>query len=177
MEEQNKSMLSPLLTHSLIISGVMIVHAVVVDVAGIYYSTYNQIAGLVLITLGLFYAVFSYRKEYLNNYISMGKAFGYAMLVTLIVAVITNLFNHIHVTWITPDLTEQGIAIQQEKMLARGVSEDRIEAITEQQQRFNTFGWKMLFGVGFFVILGAIISLIVSAILKREPKNPFEGVE
>ena len=86
-------------------------------------------------------------------------------------------FSYVHTNIISPELYEQGLIITEEKFLDNGISESQIELIMEQQAKFKTPCFSILFGTFAMVFIGLVISLIAAAFLKKEPTNPFEGVE
>ncbi|MCK4921105.1 MAG: DUF4199 domain-containing protein [Bacteroidales bacterium] len=176
-----KNPLSPFLqsalTHTAIIVGAVILHSIVADIAGIYFSVYNSIAGVVLPFIGISYVIYAYRTESCDNVITYSKALGYGSMVALFYGVLMSLFQYIHLHEISPDLLEMAQVVTEEKLIKRGLSDAQIETAIEQGERFKSFGWSMLFGTLAGFLFGFIFSLIAAAFLKKEPKNPFEGVE
>ncbi|MCF8381147.1 MAG: DUF4199 domain-containing protein [Bacteroidales bacterium] len=165
------------LMHAAIIAGVMMLHNIVTDITGLYLSTYNRIAGMLIPLLGFIYVIYAYRKESCDNVISYSKALGYGTLVAILFAIVMPAFSYLHTHYISPDLLEQVQAFTEEKMMGRGLSDYQIEQALERGEKFKTFGWSMIFGVPMMFIFGFIYSLIAAAIVKKESNNPFEGVE
>jgi uncharacterized membrane protein (DUF485 family) len=177
MEKKSSSMFKPALIYSGIIIGIMIVHTIIVDIAGQNFSTYNRIAGnaLPLIMLGV--AMYGYRKEYLNNHISYQKALGFGVLVSFLLALMLSVFSAIYTFYINPELIEIGRQVTEEKLLQRGVPADRIEEMVETQKRFQTPFFMILFGTISLTVFGTLFSLVMAAIVKKEPEDPFTEVE
>jgi len=163
--------------HAAIVIGIVMLHSIIVDVTGLYMSTYNRIAGMIIPFIAFLYVIYAYRTESCDNIISYSKALGYGSIVALLFALVLPAFNFIHTHYISPDLLDQIQAFTEEKMMGRGMSDYQIEAGMKAQEKFKTFGWSMVFGVPMMFILGFIYSLIASAFLKNESSNPFEGVE
>lgn len=176
-----KKLISPKLQsaimHAAIVAGVVMLHSIVADVAGLYLSTYNRIAGMVIPFLAFTYVIYAYRTESCDNIISYSQALGYGSIVALLFAIVIPAFNYIHTHYISPDLLGQIQAFTEEKMMEKGLTDFQIEAGMEAQEKFKTFGWSMIFGVPVTFVLGFVYSLIASAFLKKESNNPFEGVE
>ncbi len=177
MNSSTSTMFKEALTHAAIISGVIIVHSIIVDVLGWYYATYNMIAGNIIPIVGISYAIYAYRKENCNDTITYSKALGYGVLVSLFLGLVLTVFAYVHTHYISPELYEMGLIMAEERMLDKGVDESQIEMAMEMSQKFKTPFFSILFGTIMMVIVGLIISLIAAAFLKKEPANPFEGVE
>ena len=167
----------PALTYSGIIVGIMIVHTIVIDIMGLSFSTYNQIAGIVIPLVGIAYAIYGYRKEYRDDVINYQKALGFGVLVSFFIALVISVFSAIYTYFINPDLLEIGQQMAEEKMIQRGMSPEVIERAMESRERFNKPVWTILFGTLSLTLFGTIFSLIAAAFLKKEPKDPFAGVE
>lgn len=177
MNTKTSTMFKAALTHAAIISGIIIVHSIIVDVLGWYYDTYNMIAGNIIPIAGIVYAIYAYRKENCNDTIPYSKALGYGVLVSLFFGLILTTFSYVHTHYISPELYEMGVIMAEEKMLEKGVDASQIEMAMEVQEKFKTPFFSILFGTISVVFIGLIISLIAAAFLKKEPSNPFEGVE
>ena len=177
MENSTKNLFKAALTHTAIISGVIIVHSIIVDVFGIYYDTYNMIAANVLPIAGIVYAIYAYRKETLNNQITYSQALGYGVLTATMIGIVVSAFSYVHTHIISPELYEMGLIMAEEKMLESGVDESQIEMLVEMQQKFKTPFFVVLFGTLSMTVLGLIVSLIAGAFLKKEAGDPFEGIE
>jgi hypothetical protein len=133
------------------------------------------LVNLVIIVLILRYAIRSYRNNYLGGFISFGQAFMVAFISILIGAVITQIYTYIfntiidpqymaHVQQVTKDTTEQ-------MLHKRGLSDDIIQT---QMDRMDTRFAKQtplrtfLTGTLWSIVLGAIMSLIMALIMKKD---------
>lgn len=177
MKKKSNSMFLPALTYAGIIIGVLIIHTIVMDILELYFSTYNNIAGVALPLIGVGLAIYGYRKEYKNNYISYQKALGFGVLVSFIIALIMSVFSFIYTKYFNPELIEIGRRMAEERLIARGMSDDMIEQAMEQQKRFQTPFIMILSGTLMLTLFGTIFSLIAAAVLKNEPKDPFTETE
>ncbi len=177
MEKKSPSMFIPALTYAGIIVGVIIVHTIIIDILELNFSTYNRIAGFVIPLIGIGYAIYGFRKEYNQNIISYRKAFGFGVFVSFIVALLVSVFSAIYTHYINPELLEIGQQMTEERMLERGLSPEMVERGVEQQKKFQTPGWIIIWGTIFTTLIGTVFSLIAAAVLKREPENPFAEKE
>ncbi len=170
-------MFSPALIYAGIIAGIMIIHTIIIDILELNFSTYNNIAGVVLPLIGIALAIYGYRKEYNNNSISYQKALGFGVLVSFIVALVMSVFSFIYTHYINPELLEIGRQVAEEKLMKRGMSDQMIEQAMEQQKRFQTPLIMIISGTLMLTLFGTIFSLIAAAFLKKEPKDPFTETE
>ena len=177
MEKKSSSMLTPALIYAGIIIGVLIIHTIVIDILELNFSAYNRIAGIALPLIGIGFAIYAYRKEYNNNYITYQKALGFGVLLSFFVALVMSVFSVVYSHYINPELMEIGRQMAEEKLIAQGIPDDRIEQAMEQQKRFQTPALMILSGTIMLTIFGTIFSLIAAAFLKNESKDPFREVE
>jgi hypothetical protein len=177
MEKKSSSMFIPAITYAGIIVGVIIVHTIIIDILELNFSSYNRIAGFIIPLIGIGYAIYGFRKEYNQNIITYQRALGFGVFVSLLVALLVSVFSAIYTFYINPELLEIGKQMAEERMIERGLSPETIERGMEQQQRFQTPVFIILWGTIFTTLIGTVFSLIAAAILKKEPEEPLAGVE
>lgn len=177
MEKKSSSMFIPALTFAGIIFGVIVVHSVVIDILELNFSTYNQVAGIVIPLAGITYAIYGYRKEYQNNSISYQKALGYGVLVALLVGFLSAVFSYLYTHFINPELLEMGKQMTEERLIERGMSDEMIEQAMKTQARFQTPVLMIIMGTVITTLIGTVYSLIAAAFLKKEPEHPFTEAE
>lgn len=170
-------MVKPGFIYTGIVFGVLILHMIIADIGGFFTAKINSFLGIVIYFLVMLYAVYAYRKEYCDNQISFGHAFGFTVYLSLLVGILISAFNYLYLNFISPDLGELVRIMSEEAMIERGVPEDSIEQAMEMRAKFQTLPWMVLFGTLTYLLMGLIMGVIGGAILKKEPKNPFEGVE
>lgn len=170
-------MLTPALIYAGIIVGVVIIHSIIVDILELNFSTYNSIAGSVLPLAGVVIAIYAFRKEYNNDIITYGKALKFGILVSLLIGLAASLFSFLYTHYINPELLEIGQQMAEEKLIKRGMSDEMIELALEQQKKFQKPVILIVFGTLITTFFGFIVSLIAASFLKKEPQDPFAGVE
>ncbi len=131
-------------------------------------SAINSILGIVLAVAMVVLAIRTHRDNELGGYISFGRGFKTGMITTLFYAIIAAIWTYIFVTFIAADMMD-GI---QEAMVEQWEEQGLSDAEIEQAQQFTGFMGNPVWMVAmaFFggLIWGAIISLIVSAVMKKE---------
>ena len=113
-------------------------------------------------------AVRKHRDQDLGGYIPFGRAFIVSFLTSLIVGVIASAFNLLYMNVIDPTMGATIVEDAREMYENVGMSEEQIEAALKQVSRsFTTMG--QIMGLGFGTIMGAVLSLIIAAILRKDP--------
>ena len=110
------------------------------------------------------------QREVLYGFISFGKAFSTGFIISLIGSILITLYTYLYFTILNPGMIDYIKLKQEEEMLARGMTDSQVEAISSQMEMWWSPGMMSLFLIIGGILLGTIISLISAAILKKE--NP-----
>jgi hypothetical protein len=174
--ETKSSFLEPALLYGSIIGIFTVFHAVIVGISGANFSTYNQIASFVIPAAGLVYCLRAYRIEYLKGFMNYGQAFKMGFAILVVSGIITLVYTYIYIEYINPDYFRDMAIVAEEKLIQRGMSDDQIEMAMEVSSRMRNIKWTMIIGFLGVLFSGAIISLIVSAFMKKESNEPFTDI-
>ncbi|MEZ5045194.1 MAG: DUF4199 domain-containing protein [Saprospiraceae bacterium] len=152
---------------------IIIVIGLITNLTGINDPTNPQTAvtwTINLLTWGVMVAfivmaVKKHREEDLGGYITFGRAFGVSFLVILALSVISAIWTYVYFAFIDPELIGK---IMEGSLAKNGMDADQAEAMMENM--------KWMFSPGFFtgtvflgsLFIGAIISLIVSLVMKKD---------
>ncbi len=184
MEEKSASIWKTTLTYGLYLALISIAISVVVWAGGLLESM--GLFGGIFIALGSFLITFivmfmfarSFRNNELGGYASFGDIFKFAILVILFSTLISLIYTYIFHTFIDPGYTEHIMAVMQQKtldfMASKGVPEAQMDKAIEKFQEIPTMAktlWQSALGG---LIGGAIISLIVAAIVKKKEEGSIE---
>lgn len=156
----------------LLIAAVLIVYSIALNFLG---QAGNQSLGMIsylIMIIGIVAFVIMHGKAN-NNELGFGDLFSYGFKTTSVLTIIFIGFLIIF-NLIFPDLKEQAFEMARQKMEEQGnLSDDKIDQALEIMKKFF---WIGIVGgtLIFFVILGAIGSLIGAAITKKEPVNPLD---
>lgn len=130
-----------------------------------------MIGGLVVFVFYIIIMVLPVRKhrdQDLGGHIPFGRAFTVAFLTSLIVGIISTAFNMLYMNVIDPSLGATIIEDTRDMYEGMGMSEAQIESAMKQVERgFTVTG--QLMGLGIGVGFGAVIALIIAAIMKKNP--------
>jgi hypothetical protein len=174
--ESKPAFLEPALLYGSIIGVFTVFHAVIVSISGANFSTYNQIAGFVIPVAGLIFCLRAYRIEYLNGYMNYGQSFKMGFVILVIAGLITLVYTYVYIQFINPDYFRDMAIVTEEKMIQRGMSDNQIEIAMEASSRVRNIKWTMIIGLLGVLFSGAIISLVVSAFMKKESNEPFRDI-
>ena len=139
----------------------------------------NRVLGYVswLISIAIvFYAMKIYRDTVNQGILSFSNAFVIGLLVCIISGFISAVFAYIQFNFISPELIDKMVQISEEKLLSRGMPDDMVEQSLEMSRKFMTPGLIAFMAFIMSAIIGAIVSLILAAIVKKEP-NPFQTAQ
>lgn len=177
MKHSFKFMLKPALIYTGIIIGLVILQTVVADVAGFSLAKANRWLGIVILIGAIVYSIYGYRKEYLDDQITYSQAVGFGVLVAFMVGLLSSTISYLYTHYVSPELMEQGRIMAEEMMIQRGATDAQIEQGLANQEKFDNFPFILATGTIVTTLIGLVVSAIAASFLKKEPKNPFEGVE
>lgn len=177
MEQKSTSLLKSGLTYGLYMGLISVLISVVIWATSLMENLGmwgSAVIGLITLAVNLILLIVftkSYRNKELGGFISFGNAFKFALILVVVSVIIGAIYNYIFQTLIDPGYTARVMAAIQEKTLAymtnAGVSEAQINKTMEKFQDIPTVGKSLWQGLMFGVIGGAILSLISSAIAKK----------
>ncbi|MBO0933538.1 DUF4199 domain-containing protein [Fibrella aquatilis] len=136
----------------------------------------NQSLGYVTIVFtigGLYLAIAEYKREN-GGYLSIGEGVGLGVLTATIMGMLSTTYSIIYMTYIDPNVMKEGLEIARQQLEDQGnMTDDQIDQAMEMSQKFTSPGILFLGGLIWSALSGAILSLIISAIVRREPVDPF----
>ncbi len=103
-----------------------------------------------------------------NGFITFGKGFSTGMMIALIGGVITTVFSYLYFTVINPGMITYIKMKQEEEMLNRGMTDADIEKMAGTMEMFSNPAAMAGFALIGMLVIGLVISLISSGILKKE---------
>ncbi|MFP4060507.1 MAG: DUF4199 domain-containing protein [Bacteroidales bacterium] len=168
MEQKNTSLLQSALVNGLILALGVIIYSVLIYIMDL---TTSQIAGYIsyLVIAGLLvFGIKSYRDNVLGGTISYGRSLGFGMLMLLFGGILYAVYTYIMFKFIDPGLMDKTMAVAEEKMLERGLSDEQIEMALEMSRKWTSPGMTAIGAFIGTVVWGFILSLIVSIFMKKE---------
>lgn len=159
------------LIYGAIIGGTITFYQILLYVFGMTNNKSLENVSLFLFVLGIFITVKRFRDIESEGVISFKKAFSIAFLTCVVIGIIGGLYTYFQFKYLSPNLMEEIIELSQEKLLSKGIADDQVELQSALMDKFLVPGVVAFLSVLSSLLWGAIMSLIVAALLKRN-ENP-----
>ena len=153
--------------YGLIIGVVIVLFSVILYITGQMFNRTLGYLSFLIYIIGLVLIQLRYRDHELNGEISYGKAVGIGVATMLFSGIISTLYTII-IYKVDPGLIDQFKTIQEEALLAKGMSEEQVDAAINMSVKFMTPGIMAISGLLGAVILGTLISLVTSIFVKKQ---------
>lgn len=127
----------------------------------------SVLIGSVLTVTFIFLCLKEYRLEN-NDELSYGKGVGLSTMLGAITGLVAGIFNFIYLKFIDNGYLERQLDKLRDQWDEQGLSSAQIEQAEKMIQMFMGPGVQMVIIVLFSIIFHVLISLVVSAVLKRE---------
>lgn len=132
----------------------------------------STILSLVITISIIFFALIEFRAQN-NDTISYGKGLGISTLLGAIMGLISAAFNYIYLEFIDNGSIIKQLEIAREKMEDQGLSESQIQEAEKITKMMLGPGVQFVFIIIASIFMTFLLSLIISAIVRRE-KSIFE---
>jgi len=174
--EQNVNIWKANLTNGLMLGLIGIVYTLVMYFLDLALNKTQGYLFLLAVIVILFFLVKSYRDTYLHGAISYGQALGAGLIICLYYAVIMAIFSYFLYAIIDPELTDKMIAMAEEQMMKKGLSQTQIDTGLAFQKKIMKPGIIAPISIFGSMFQGLIMSLIVAAFVRKEG-NPLIDTE
>ena len=146
---------------------VLMVFSTIVNVTG---NTGNQSLNYLvypMLLAGIIMAIREF-KSLNNNFLSFGQGFGTGTLTSAVAAVLNGIYTYVYMTFIDTTLTEKIMDKAREEWEKRGMTAEQMEQAEHYTKMFMSPGALFAFVVIFHGLFGIVVSLIASAIMKKD---------
>lgn len=167
MEASHKSISSVALTFGLVTGLVMILYNLVLYVFEATTNQYLSYVSYVILLIGMFLAIKSYRDKETGGTLSYGQGIGLGTLLALFASLLSGIFTFILYKYIDPQAIEPMIQAAREKMYQQGLEGEQLEQSMAMTKQFIKPHWMALSGIFYTTLIGLLLSLVVSVFLKR----------
>jgi hypothetical protein len=177
MEQEHQSVNYFAMMHGLYIGLALILNNLIFYIAGNPFSEVASIIVYLILITGIGFAMWTFAKLNTEEGLPYSRALWLGTLISVFGGLIFAFFTYILYKFIEPGLIEKMLTTVEEKLLAQGYSDDIVEKMLGTQKNFMTpaiMSFAQVFTVTFF---GFIFSLILAIFFKKEPENPFYGVD
>ncbi len=112
-------------------------------------------------------AVRHHRDNELGGAITLGRAFMVAFVTSILIALINTLFAYLYINFIDPGYMDTLLEQSRGMYESFGMAEEQIEEALKQVEVSFT-PMRQLLGLGVGALVGAVIAVIIGAIMKKE---------
>lgn len=162
--------MKPYLKYALVTSAVLIAYTLAQYVTGIDRSGAGRYINWLSYPLMILFITLAMKdeKQLSDGYLSFGKGFKTGFLMMLVVSVIMSAFTYAYFAFINPDFLDYVREKTREEMESRDLSDEQIEQAMDFTKKLMSTGFMSAMALIGNIILGAIFSLVIAAIMKKE---------
>lgn len=165
--ETKKSAFSTALKYAIITALAMFIYSIILYITGLYLNNNINLLTYIIMLAGLVFAVKDRRDKDLGGFISFGEAFKTGFLFCMITGVIGVIFSLIMLNFIAPEMIDEILKKAESDMINQGLPDAQIEVAMEWTRKFTSPVWMAVWSLLSTAFFGAILSLIVAAIFKK----------
>lgn len=155
------------LKYGVLTSVVMMVITTIINVTGQSQNKWLTSLSFLILIGGIVYAMKAFREEN-KGFMSYGEGLGLGSLVSAITGLLGSTFNMFYNKFIDPTIMTQAIDKVRSDMEAKGMDDTQIDNAMKFSQMFMSPGVLFVIGVIGSLIMGFLLSLVISAILRRD---------
>ena len=166
--ENKPSTLMITLGYGVIIALALIVFSLVLYLLGLDKTPGLMYLSYVLLLAGIILVQINFRNKYQGGFIEYGKVFTIGMLTSLFLSIIVAIYTFVFFKYIDPGAMEESMALAEQKMIDRGMSDMEVEQGMAMAEKFQSIGFYTAMALIGNFIIGIIFSLITSIFIKKE---------
>ncbi|QMU31647.1 DUF4199 domain-containing protein [Adhaeribacter radiodurans] len=155
------------LRYGLICGIISIVYSLILNITDLAFTNKALSWISFVILIGAIVLAMREFKRQNNNYMSYGQGLGIGTLVTTVSSLLGGIFTFIYVKFIDTGFIDKMREMQVSELEKRGMSDDQIEQAISVSEKMMTPGMIVVFAVFGGLFFGFLLSLVISAILKR----------
>jgi len=164
------------LTNGLILGLIGVVYSLIFYFLDLSLNKTQGYAFILVQVVILFFLLKSYRDNLMHGQITYGESVGAGVIICLYYSIIVSVFVYILYAVIDPGLIAKQLALAEEEMGKRGLPQEAMDAGMAWTAKIMKPGVMAFTGIFFNMIMGTVISLIVSIFIKKEG-NPLLDIQ
>ena len=177
MEKKNTSVLYNGLIWGLILAFAGIIYNVILYMLDQNLNQALGYAGMLITLVVMILGIRSFRDNIREGILPFGPAFGFLMIILIVSTIIGNIYAYILWTVIDPEILVKMLDMQTEKLMERGIPEEAMDQAMAMTAKFMKPGIMLAMASAFSLFIGAILSLIIAAIFKKDESTEDPIVE
>jgi len=130
-------------------------------------ESYLQWLSWVILIAGIIMGTLNYRDKINGGFISYGDAFLTGLYITIVTAILSVIYFYILINYIDVNFIKTSLDTLEQSLVDKGVSDEMIDQQVTMAGKFMTPTIMMVMGFVTSLVMGVIISLITSAIFKK----------
>jgi hypothetical protein len=177
MENKKQSAFASAFTPGIIISAALILFNLVMFLLEVTYDSKVNYLSYLILAIGLFWVITSYRNKQEGGFISYGGAFSSGFYAGLIISIIIAVYTFIYVQFINPGIVDDIMIKAEEDLLSKypDWSDEQIAQALSYTEMFTSPTIMAIFGFLGNLVASTIFSLIIAIFAKREKKEEFSA--
>jgi len=169
MEQTNKpNLMKSTMTSGAIMAAGLLIFTLILYMTNLLLSAGLNYLSYLIVIGGIILGIKNYKDQEEQGFISYGRAFGVGMLTVLFASVIMAIFMYVLYSVIDPGLIEKTLELTRTKMADQHLTDDQVEMALNMSKKFVTPGVIALGTIVAYGFIGAIISLIAAAFMKKD---------
>jgi len=168
--EGTKSNAQVALINGLLLGVALVLLSLLMYVIGIAHDSKLQYISYLIIIIGLVLSMKQWRDKYNDGFLTYGQAFSNGFLTILFASIITAIWMIIFFGLIAPGEIENMLRTAEDKMYETqpNMTEEQVEMALKWSKMFMTPAMMGIWGFIGNLIIGTILSAIVSIFMKKE---------
>ena len=171
--ENKQSAFASAFSPGIIISAALILFSLVMFLLDVSYDSKVNYLSYLILAIGLYWAITSYRNKQEGGFITYGGAFSSGFYTGLIISIIVAIYTFIYVQFINPGIIDDIMIKSEEEILTKypDWSDEQIDQALSYTEMFTSPTIMAIFGFFGNLVASTIFSLIIAIFAKREKKE------
>lgn len=177
MENQNNTVSAVAMANGLYMGLALALNSFIFYVMGFPFSPYNTFILYAILIVGIALTMRLYRDEKTESGVSYGRALGLGTLQSLFASLVFAFFTFVLFKLVDKNLLDKFFTFLEEQLLKGGIAESQIDTILAMYKKITTPLTYSLGQIFTVTIWGFLLSLVLAIFFKKQPSDPFHGVE
>ncbi|TPE39584.1 DUF4199 domain-containing protein [Pontibacter mangrovi] len=166
MTEKQPSVGSVALKYGFIFALIGVIFSLILMVAGLAENRWISSVGYLILIAGIVVAMKNYKAEN-NGFMSYGQGLGIGSIVSAVFGFLSGLFTWLYVEFVDTEYMARVMEKQRVQMLEQGMSDEQIDSAMAIAENFQGPLTMILGATVVTLIIGFLLSLVLSAIMKN----------
>lgn len=175
MENQNHTVTKTTMNYGLYMGLALVLTSVVFYVLGKPFS--EGMFPFTIIIVGLIWGIRSFREESGEEGLSYSRALGFGTMISVFASLIYAFYTFVLYKIIDHGLLGKLLIFMEEYFVKAGTPQNQIDLMMNMYKKILTPLSLSIYFIFGLTLMGFLFSLIIAIFFRKEPSNPFHGVE